>query len=131
MRGPPRLVKSMKRRIGFCLTASFGAFVAACVCGPAPASCAEPTPAPAAAGDTAAQIERGSQAFIANGCGWCHENGGRKTGRAPQLMDDPHDNDSLMSRIATGSPGRMPAFGQALPIDDIQAIIAYIRNLKP
>jgi len=121
----------MKRRIGFCLTASFGAFVAACVCGSAPASCAEPTPAPAAAGDTAAQIERGSQAFIANGCGWCHENGGRKTGRAPQLMDDPHDDDFLISRIATGLPGRMPAFGQTLPIDDIQAIIAYIRNLKP
>jgi mono/diheme cytochrome c family protein len=121
----------MKRQIGFCLTAGFAAFVAAFGCGSAPASCAGPTPAPAAAGDTAAQIERGSQAFIANGCGWCHENGGRKTGRAPQLMDDPHDNDSLMSRIATGSPGRMPAFGQALPIDDIQAIIAYIRNLKP
>ena len=128
MRGPPRLVKSMKRRIGFCLTA---AFVAACVCGSAPASCAEPTPAPAAAGDTAAQIERGSQAFITNGCAFCHENGGRKTGRGPQLMDDPHDDDFLMSRIATGLPGRMPAFGQTLPIDDIQAIIAYIRNLKP
>ena len=46
-------------------------------------------------------------------------------------MDDPHDDDFLISRIATGLPGRMPAFGQTLPIDDIQAIIAYIRNLKP
>ena len=119
----------MKRRIGVCLTAGFAAFVAAWVCGSAPASCAETTPAPA--GDTATQIERGSQAFIANGCGWCHENGGRKTGRGPQLMEDPHDDDFLMSRIATGSPGRMPSFGQALPFDDIQAIIAYIRNLKP
>jgi mono/diheme cytochrome c family protein len=121
----------MKRRIGSYLTAGFGAFVAACVCGLAPASGAEPTPAPAAAGDTAAQIERGSQAFTTNGCAFCHENGGRKTGRGPQLMDDPHDDDFLMSRIATGSPGRMPAFGQALPIDGIRAIIAYIRNLKP
>ena len=46
-------------------------------------------------------------------------------------MDDPHDDDFLILRIATGSPGRMPAFGQALPIEDINAIIAYIRNLKP
>lgn len=46
-------------------------------------------------------------------------------------MDDAHDDDFLMTRIATGSPGRMPAFGQSLPIGDIQAIIAYIRNLKP
>lgn len=121
----------MKRRIGFCLTAGFAAFVAACVCGSAPTSCAEQTQAPAVAGDTAAQIERGSQAFIANGCGWCHQDGGRKLGRGPQLMDDPHDDDFLMSRIATGSPGRMPSFGEALPIDDIHAIIAYIRNLKP
>jgi len=126
----PGQVKSMKRS-SFCNTAAFAALVYAFVCGSAPANCAERTPTPAAAGDKAAQIESGSKTFIANGCGWCHENGGRKTGRAPQLMDDPHDDDFLISRIATGSPGRMPAFGQALPIEDINAIIAYIRNLKP
>ena len=101
-----------------------------CACVSAPASSAEQAPVPNA-GDKAAQIERGSQAFIANGCGWCHANGGRKEGRCPQLMDDAHDDDFLMTRIATGSPGRMPAFGQSLPIEDIQAIIVYIRNLKP
>jgi mono/diheme cytochrome c family protein len=121
----------MKPRIGPWLTAGFAALVAACVCGSAPASCAEGTPAPAAAGDKEAQIERGSTAFVANGCGFCHQNGGRATGRGPQLMDDAHDDDFLMSRIATGSPGRMPAFGEVLPFEDIQAIIAYIRNLKP
>ena len=119
----------MERRISFCKMVSFAALVHAFVGGSVPASSAERTTA--TAGDTATQIERGSQAFVANGCGWCHENGGRKTGRCPQLMDDPHDDDFLMSRIATGSPGRMPAFGQALPIEDVQAIIAYIRNLKP
>jgi mono/diheme cytochrome c family protein len=46
-------------------------------------------------------------------------------------MDDTHDDNFLMTRIATGSPGRMPAFGQSLQIEDIQAIIVYIRNLKP
>jgi mono/diheme cytochrome c family protein len=96
---------------------------------PVPASGAEQTSP--AAGDETAQIDRGHQAFIANGCGWCHENGGRKAGRCPQLMDDEHDDNFLMSRIATGSPGRMPSFGEALPFEDIQAIIVYIRNLKP
>jgi mono/diheme cytochrome c family protein len=121
----------MKPRIGTWLTAGFAALVTACVCGSAPTSGAEGTPAPAGAEDKAAQIERGSKAFVANGCGFCHQNGGRAIGRGPQLMDDTHDDDFLMSRIATGSPGRMPAFGQVLQFEDIQAIIVYIRNLKP
>ncbi|MDR3486960.1 MAG: c-type cytochrome [Bradyrhizobium sp.] len=120
----------MKRWIGLCLMAGLATFVA-CGCISVPASGAEQTPAPSSADDKAAQIEHGSQAFIANGCGWCHANGGRKEGRCPQLMDDAHDDNFLMTRIATGSPGRMPAFGQSLKIEDIQAIIAYIRNLKP
>jgi mono/diheme cytochrome c family protein len=119
----------MKRRIGVRLMTGFACLVT-CACVSAPANSAEQAPVPNA-GDKAAQIERGSQAFIANGCGWCHANGGRKEGRCPQLMDDAHDDDFLMTRIATGSPGRMPAFGQSLPIEDIQAIIVYIRNLKP
>ena len=120
----------MKRRIGPCLMAGFAFFVTAYGSLSVPASAAEQAPAPAAS-DKTAQIERGSQAFIANGCGWCHANGGRKEGRCPQLMDDPHDDDFLINRIATGSPGRMPSFGQSLPIEDLQAIIVYIRNLKP
>jgi mono/diheme cytochrome c family protein len=123
-------MKSMKRRIGFGLVAGLACLVIACGCISVPASGGEPTPAPVAP-DQTAQIERGSQLFIGNGCGWCHGNGGRKVGRGPQLMDDAHDDDFLITRIATGSPGRMPSFGQALPIEDIQAIIAYIRNLKP
>ena len=108
--------------------AGVACFVMACGYMPVPASGAEQTPAD---GDKTGQIERGSELFIGNGCGWCHENGGRKAGRCPQLMDDAHDDDFLMNRIATGSPGRMPSFGQALQIEDIHAIIAYIRNLKP
>jgi mono/diheme cytochrome c family protein len=119
----------MRRRIGLCLVAGLVAFAAGYGGISGSASGAEQVPAPA--GDKTAQIERGSQAFIANGCGWCHANGGRKEGRCPQLMDDPHDDDFLINRIATGSPGRMPSFGQSLQIEDVQAIIAYIRNLKP
>lgn len=85
---------------------------------------------PAAAVD-AAQIERGRKAFIANGCGWCHDDGGKKAGRCPQLMNDAKSDDQLTARIATGSPGRMPAFGTALPPDDLKAIVVYIRSLKP
>ena len=46
-------------------------------------------------------------------------------------MNDPKDDDALISRIATGSAGRMPAYGEALSMDDIQAFMAYIRDLKP
>jgi len=88
-------------------------------------------PSPSAGGDKSAQIEKGRMLFISYGCGWCHEGGGRKAARCPQLMDDPKDDDFLLTRIATGSPGRMPAFGQALAEPEIQAIITYIRNLKP
>jgi mono/diheme cytochrome c family protein len=91
----------------------------------APSANASPGP------DKAAQIEKGKSLFISYGCGWCHEQGGRHAARCPQLMDDPHDDAFLLTRIATGSPGRMPAFGQALAEPDIAAIITYIRNLKP
>ena len=87
--------------------------------------------APAAAGDKAAEIAKGRSLFISYGCGWCHEDGGRKAGRCPQLMNDSHDDAFLLTRIATGSPGRMPAFGQSLGEPDIAALIAYIRSLKP
>jgi mono/diheme cytochrome c family protein len=37
----------------------------------------------------------------------------------------------MANRIATGKPGRMPSFGATLNADQIQAIIHYIRDLKP
>ena len=87
--------------------------------------------APAPAGDKAAEIAKGRSLFISYGCGWCHEDGGRKAARCPQLMNDPHDDAFLLTRIATGSPGRMPAFGQSLQEPDIAVLITYIRSLKP
>ena len=88
-------------------------------------------PSPSGGGDKTAQIEKGRLLFISYGCGWCHEGGGRKAARCPQLMDDAKDDDFLLTRIATGSPGRMPAFGQSLAEPEIEAIIVYIRDLKP
>jgi mono/diheme cytochrome c family protein len=81
--------------------------------------------------DTAAQIAEGKTLFISNGCGWCHEGGGRNAGRCPQLMNSPRDDAFIISRIVGGSPGRMPAFAQQFNDTDIQALLVYIRNLKP
>jgi mono/diheme cytochrome c family protein len=78
-----------------------------------------------------AEINQGKTLFISHGCGWCHEAGGRKAGRCPQLMNDPHDDEFFINRIVGGSAGRMPAFGAILGATDIQAIIAYLRSLKP
>ena len=69
--------------------------------------------------------------FFANVCGWCHEDGGRREAKGPQLMGTDKSDDYIMNRIATGKPGKMPAFGSMLGADDLQAIIHYIRNLKP
>jgi mono/diheme cytochrome c family protein len=79
----------------------------------------------------ASQVAHGKVLFISYGCGWCHEDGGRKAGKCPQLMADQHDDNFLLSRIAVGSPGKMPAFGEALTEDDFNALLAYIRSLAP
>lgn len=82
-------------------------------------------PGPAAADDK--EVER----LFATTCGWCHEDGGRRAGKGPQLMGSTRSDDYLINRIATGRPGRMPAFGHALSLEQIEAIVRYIRNLEP
>ena len=79
----------------------------------------------------AAQAARGRSLFVSYGCGYCHEGGGRHAGKGPQLMNTPRDDDFILNRIATGSEGKMPAFGQGLTGDDFHALLAYIRSLKP
>jgi mono/diheme cytochrome c family protein len=117
------------------ISAAVGLTVAACsaVLRPAPACAAEPAspPSGSASTDAAAQIAQGKSLFISYGCGWCHEDGGRKAGRCPQLMNTSRDDAFMISRIVGGSPGRMPAFGEQFKDTDIQAILAYIHNLKP
>ena len=123
----------MKPFIVIC--ASVGLAVAACgaVISPASVLAAEQAGAPsgAAPADAAAQVEEGKSLFIGNGCGWCHEGGGRKAGKCPQLMESPRDDTFMINRIVGGSPGKMPAFGQQLQDTDIKAILAYIHSLKP
>jgi len=81
--------------------------------------------------DAAAQVKHGKTLFISYGCGWCHEDGGRKAGRGPQLMNMEKDDNFIISRIAVGSPGKMPSFGEALSAEDINTLLVYIRSLKP
>lgn len=69
--------------------------------------------------------------FFATSCGWCHQGGGREGGRGPALMGSTRSDEYLANRIAVGRPGKMPAFGQSLTVEQIEAIIHYIRNLKP
>lgn len=69
--------------------------------------------------------------FFATACGWCHQGGGREGGRGPALMGSTRSDEYLANRIAVGRPGKMPAYGQSLTVEQIDAIIHYIRNLKP
>lgn len=94
-----------------------------------PAIAAQTSP-PAGAADAAAEVARGKTLFISYGCGWCHEDGGRKAGKCPQLMGTQRDDNFILSRIATGSPEKMPAFGEALTAADLHALLMYIRSLK-
>jgi mono/diheme cytochrome c family protein len=89
------------------------------------------TTSPAAPTDAAAQIARGKSLFVSYGCGYCHEDGGRKAGKCPQLMDTQRDDNFILTRIATGSEGKMPAFGTVLTGPDIMTLLTYIRSLKP
>jgi mono/diheme cytochrome c family protein len=69
--------------------------------------------------------------LFATTCGWCHSDGGRAPGKGPQLMNSQRSDDFIRTRIKTGKEGAMPAFGSTFSDADINAIIKYIRALKP
>jgi mono/diheme cytochrome c family protein len=116
----------MKQRVDAGSTILLVAALCACLAAPTPIHAAETAPA-----SPAAQIARGRTLFISYGCGWCHEDAGRKAGKGPQLMNSERDDAFILTRIATGSQGKMPAFGTALGAEDYDALLAYIRSLKP
>jgi mono/diheme cytochrome c family protein len=70
-------------------------------------------------------------ALFASTCGFCHGDGGRAAGKGPQLMNTQRTDEFLRDRIKNGKEGAMPAFGQMLGDADVDAIIKYIRELKP
>jgi mono/diheme cytochrome c family protein len=69
--------------------------------------------------------------LFASVCGWCHSSGGREAGKGPKLMDTALTDGEIVYRIKMGKTGQMPAFGSALNDQQIAAVVAYIRNLKP
>jgi mono/diheme cytochrome c family protein len=69
--------------------------------------------------------------LFASTCGWCHSEGGRVAGKGPQLMNTERNDDFIRTRIKLGKQGAMPAFGSTFSDADIDAIIHYIRTLKP
>ena len=84
---------------------------------------------PASAAPNSEQIDVGQ--LFATTCGWCHSDGGRAAGKGPQLMDTKRDDDFIRNRIKNGKEGAMPAFGATFNDAQIDAIIKYIRSLKP
>jgi len=119
---------------------NFGAATLACVAFSvlpfaAPAQQAE-KPAPGPGGRTEAPAAEASpndidgQQMFATLCGFCHQDGGRKAGKAPKLAGSPRTDDYLIERIKKGKPGTMPAFGKVFSEGQMYAILAYIRGLE-
>jgi mono/diheme cytochrome c family protein len=78
-----------------------------------------------------AKADAAAQNIFNSTCGWCHHNGGRSAGGiGPKLMGTDKGDDFIINRIKNGKPDRMPAFG-GLGDAVIQALLRYIRNLKP
>ena len=69
--------------------------------------------------------------LFATTCGWCHLGGGRHPGKGSRLMGTESSDAELIARIRNGKVGQMPAFRGAFTDEQLQAIVAYIRNLKP
>jgi len=69
--------------------------------------------------------------LFATSCGWCHSGGGREAGKGPQLMGSELSDNQIISRIRNGKTGQMPAYAGAFTDQEMRAIVAYIRSLKP
>ena len=88
-------------------------------------------PRPVAAQQAATTSTLDVTQLFATTCGWCHSDGGRVPGKGPQLMNTQRSDDFIRFRIQHGKEGAMPAFGASFSNADIDAIIKYIRELKP
>jgi mono/diheme cytochrome c family protein len=69
--------------------------------------------------------------LFAGSCGWCHSGGGRDDGKGPRLMGTALSDAEIISRIRNGKTGQMPAFASTFTDEQLRAIVAYIRALKP
>jgi mono/diheme cytochrome c family protein len=85
----------------------------------------------ARADDSAQQKPFDVKSTFRNICGFCHEDYGRHAGKGPQLMNSTRSDEYMHNRIKKGKPGRMAAFGSIFSDEQIDQIVAFIRNLKP
>jgi len=114
--------------------AAFACVALAVLPAAAPAQQAQ-TPAPGPAGRTQAPAPEASpndidgEQMFGTLCGFCHQDGGRKGGKAPKLAGSKRSDEYLIDRIKKGKPGAMPAFGKVFSEGQIYAILAYIRGL--
>jgi mono/diheme cytochrome c family protein len=79
---------------------------------------------------SAAPADIDGETMFATSCGFCHQNGGRASGKGPKLAGTTRSDDFLVERIKKGKPGAMPAFGGAFSESQIMAIVGYIRTLE-
>jgi mono/diheme cytochrome c family protein len=91
----------------------------------------------AALAASSARAETGEQTtslnvgqLFATSCGWCHQSGGRTEGRGPKLAGTDKSDEYIINQIKKGKPPGMPAFGGSFNDTQINAILAYIRDLK-
>lgn len=88
--------------------------------------------APAFGAESDAQADKDAVNIFNSTCGWCHQGGGRAAGGiGPKLMNSERSDDFILNRIRQGKEGKMPAFAGNLSDAQIQALLRYIRNLKP
>ena len=86
----------------------------------------------ARADDVSAQADKDAANIFNSTCGWCHQGNGRVAGGiGPKLMNSPRSDEYIVNRIKSGKEGAMPAFGAQFSEAQIQALLRYIRNLKP
>jgi mono/diheme cytochrome c family protein len=79
-----------------------------------------------------AQADKDAANIFNATCGWCHQGNGRVAGGiGPKLMNSERSDEFILNRIRAGSEGKMPAFAGNFSEAQIQALLRYIRNLKP
>jgi mono/diheme cytochrome c family protein len=101
--------------------------------GPMSSTRTEPAAAPPATAQSTgnANASLDVEKLFAGTCGWCHANAGHTAGKGPQLMGTTLTDAEIINRIKNGKTGAMPAFGSTFNDDQLKAIVAYIRALRP
>lgn len=76
--------------------------------------------------------QHGAEIFASHGCAFCHGPQLMGTERAPKLLDARKrlSAEQMAHQIHDGGKN-MPAFGEQLAPEEIQALVAFLRNKHP